>query len=145
MGHWTQTRDGDPVARWLFDRHYSRIHHKNPSKLFVGPGEKLVLVTRNYDAIFVWRNFIDDSGQSGINCAVFRNESNVLSSELILEAEEWAKKRWPNEMRYYTFVDETKIHSSNPGFCFLSAGWNKCGRTKKRNLVILEKEAHNDE
>jgi len=41
-----------------------------PPKLFVGPGEKLVLRTWECDAIWVWRKFIDDSGQEGINCAI---------------------------------------------------------------------------
>jgi hypothetical protein len=31
--------------------------------------------TGDADALFVWRKFIDDSGQQGVNCAVFRNES----------------------------------------------------------------------
>jgi hypothetical protein len=30
-----------------------------------------------------------------VNCAVFRNEGPVLSSDLILEAEELAWGRWP--------------------------------------------------
>ncbi len=47
----------------------------------------MVLVTQDYSALFIWRKFINDSGQQGINCAVFRNESPILSSELILEAE----------------------------------------------------------
>jgi hypothetical protein len=43
------------------------------------------------------------AGQRGVNCAVFRNESSVLSSELIREACGLAWTRWPGE-RLYTYV-----------------------------------------
>jgi hypothetical protein len=106
--------------------------------LFVGPGEKMLLMTTDGRALFVWRKFISGDGQQGVNCAVFRNESDVLSSELILEAEQLAWNRWPGE-RLYTYVNAKAIQSSNPGFCFLKAGWKRCGITKVNKLVILEK------
>ncbi len=139
-GLWTQTKDGDPSGLELFRRHYSFREYKDnrPRYLFVGPGQKMVLISPNADALFVWRKFKDDSGQVGVNCAVFRNESKVKSSELILDAEKWAWSRWPGE-RLYTFVNGQKIKSVNPGFCFKKAGWNKCGETKKLKLTILEK------
>ena len=137
------TKDGNDAARAIFDRHYSRIFYKDgrSPKLFVGPGEKIVLVLPDYSALFVWKKFIE-SGEikpKGINCSVFRNESNFLSSNLILEAEEIAWERWPNE-RLYTYVNGNKIQSVNPGYCFKMAGWNKCG-VSKGGLVILEKVA----
>jgi hypothetical protein len=98
----------------------------------------MVLLTQQADALFVWRKFIDRSGQRGVNCAVFRNESPHLSSELILEAEELAWNRWPGE-RLYTYVNPLGITSANPGYCFKRAGWGWCGLTKKKKLVILEK------
>lgn len=137
---WYASMDGDERARALFDRHYSRRHYRDGRrpKLFAGPGEKLVLVTANYDALFVWRKFIDDAipKQNGVNCAVFRNESDLLSSYLIRNAEEIAHKRWPGE-RLYTYVNGDKIKSSNPGFCFIMADWRPCGYTKG-GLRILE-------
>jgi len=139
--NWFRIKDGDPRGRAMLNRHYSAVHyrHKRP-KLFVGPGEKLVLMTPDGAALFVWRKFIDKSGQKGINCAVFRNEApeKYLSSQLILEAEEFAWRRWPGE-RLYTYVNPKKIRSSNPGYCFIVAGWRKCGVTASRRLVILEK------
>ncbi len=139
-GHWYSVKDGDTVARSIFDRHYSRYHYADgrKPKLFVGPGEKLILLTSDCTALFVWRKYINDSGQTGINCAVFRNEGNILSSTLILEAEQIAWSKWPGE-RLYTYVSATKIKSSNPGYCFLMAGWRKCGITKVNKLIILEK------
>lgn len=140
LGYWQSIKDGDAQARYIFDRHYSRRHYADgrKPKLFVGPGEKTILVTADYSALFIWRKFIDASGQTGVNCAVFRNESSILSSVLILEAEQRAWVRWPGE-RLYTYVDAKKIKSTNPGYCFLKAGWQKCGITKRQSLIILEK------
>jgi hypothetical protein len=105
--------------------------------LIVGPGEKIVLLTVDCDALFIWRKFIDKSGQTGINCAVFHNEGELLSSELIREAAQIAWQRWPGQ-RLYTYVNSSKVKSVNPGYCFKMAGWNICGKTKS-GLVILEK------
>lgn len=137
---WWITKDGDARARQLFDRHYSRRNYADgrSPKLFVGPGEKLVLSTWEGDALFVWRRFIDDSGQSGVNCAIFRNESKHKSSELVRQADAIADYCWPSE-RHYTFVNAGRIRSNNPGCCFKVAGWRECGLTKA-GLVILEKQ-----
>lgn len=138
--NWYVVKDGNPIGRAIFDRHYSRHFYKDgrKPKLFVGPGQKMVLLTYGNDALFVWRKFISSDGQKGVNCAVFRNESKLLSSELILEAEQLAWRRWPKE-RLYTYVAPTKIKSKNPGFCFKKAGWKQCGITKVNKLIILEK------
>lgn len=137
--HFEMVKDGHPVALEMYMRHYSCYHYKDgrERKLFVGAGEKMVLLSFDRKALFVWRKFIDDSGQTGVNCAVFRNEGDVLSSLLILEAEQIARMRWKNE-RFYTYVNPLKIKSTNPGCCFKKAGWRECGVTKK-GLIILEK------
>lgn len=137
--HWFAISDGSPQGRAMLNRHYSVRHYKDgrKTKLFIGPGEKMALMTTDGTALFIWRKFIDGSGQKGINCAVFRNEGKELSSSLILEAEQLAWNRWPGE-RLYTYVNSQKIKSSNPGYCFKVAGWNVCGQTKG-GLVILEK------
>jgi hypothetical protein len=136
---WVEIKDGDMEAKELFDRHYSRHFYKDGrlQKLFVGPGEKMVLVLPDYSALFVFRKFISMNEQTGINCAVFRNESKYLSSDLIMKAEEIAHKRWPGE-RLYTYVNKKKIKSINPGCCFKKAGWKKIGLTKG-GLLIYEK------
>jgi hypothetical protein len=140
--YWFECRDGDDVCRSIYDRHYSRIHYADgrKPKLFVGPGEKCVLITEDEKAVWVWRKFKDASGQQGINCAVFRNESSTLSSLLILDAEAVAQLRWPGE-RMYTYVNPRGIRSTNPGACYKKAGWTACGITKWNKLVILEKNA----
>jgi hypothetical protein len=141
--NWFSVSDGDPTARELFNRHYSRHFYKDGRrpKLFVGPGQKMVLMTTDGRALFVWRKFIDASGQRGINCAIFRNEGEILSSELILEAEQLAWGRWPGE-RLYTYVNPKRIKSTNPGYCFKLAGWSICGKTKVNKLIILEKRCN---
>jgi hypothetical protein len=146
--HWLPCKDGDPRAYAIMQRHYTFQSYRDGRRqnefyrnrhLFVGPGAKMVLMTVGCDALFVWRKFIDKSGQTGVNCAVFRNESTILSSELILHAERLAANRWPGE-RLYTYVNLSAIQSKNPGYCFKMAGWWECGRTLSRNLVILCKE-----
>ena len=141
MRHWWLTKDGDVACMELFRRHYSQRDYADGRtvKLFVGPGEKVVLRTDQADAMWVWRKFIDDSGQTGINCAVFRNESSIRSSDLVRQADEIADCLWPDS-RHYTYVDAKKIRSKNPGYCFLAAGWRRCGMTKS-GLVVLERLA----
>lgn len=138
-GHWLPIKDGDPRGMALFRRHYSFHYYRDnrPRRLFVGPGEKMVLMTLECNALFVWRKFIDKSGQQGVNCAVFRNESQLQSSMLIMEAEGLAWMRWP-KARLYTYVNAAAVQSANPGYCFKCAGWEVCGRTQS-GLLILDK------
>lgn len=138
MPFWVPVKDGHPMAYAIFRRHYSaRRYITKRQCLFVGPGQKIVLLGRNYNALFVWRKFMSMDHQEGVNCAIFRNESSSLSSTLILQAEEYAFRRWPGE-RLYTYVNPKKIQSNNPGHCFKCAGWRRCGETK-RGLIVLEK------
>lgn len=137
LGHWYSILDGDPRGRAMLNRHYSARHYRDgrKPKLFVGPGEKMALMTTDGLALFVWLKFISDDGQEGVSCSVFRNEGDTLSSELIREACELAWRRWPGE-RLYTYVNSRKVRSTNPGYCFKQAGWRVCGEWRKG--VILE-------
>src|SRR5215467_5738959 len=89
-----ETNRADPECAALIDRHYSR--QARGALQFVPPGECLVLRNTEGTVLFVWlRNTIERyDKQVGINCTVFRNESSRLSSEIILEAEQLAVKRW---------------------------------------------------
>lgn len=145
---WRIVKDGYQPAAAMYMRHYScyqyadnrRAQHGYRNRFMIaGPGEKMVLMTPSNDALFVWRKFEDASGQRGVNCSVFRNESEHLSSWMIQQACELAWQRWPGE-RLYTYVNATAIKSSNPGYCFLVAGWRKCGVTKVNKLLIFEKQ-----
>lgn len=139
---WWLTKDGDRDCLALYNRHYSAYVYKDGRvrDRFCGPGEKVVLRTAAGDAMFVWRKFRDDSGQTGINCAVFRNESAHQSSELIRQADAIADCLWPDS-RHYTYVNPAAVASRNPGFCFIAAGWRRLGiRTKARGLMIFSRE-----
>lgn len=136
---WIPVKDGNDTGRAIFDGHYSRRHYRDGRKplLYVGPGEKLVLVTPDALGLFIWRKFISDDGQQGVNCAVFRNEGAGLSSELIRSAMQLASDRWPDE-RLYTYIDPRKTRRKrDPGRCFLRAGWQHAGWSKG-GLRILE-------
>lgn len=137
---WTEVYDGDPTAFALFRRHYSfgrAARIPDTETRIAGPGQKMVLLSADARALFVWRKFLSKDHQQGINCAVFRNEGPLLSSDLIRAAMDLARARWPGE-RFYTYVNPRRVRSANPGFCFLRAGWRRCGITKTRRLIILE-------
>jgi hypothetical protein len=142
---WWLTKDGDVEGLEMYLKHYSANRYADGRKRtqFIGPGETIVLRTFNGDAFFVWRKFIDDcidertgEKQEGVNCAVVRNESDKLSSDLIRQADAIADLAWPGE-RHYTYVNAEKVASRNPGYCFLRAGWRRCGRTRS-GLIVLE-------
>jgi hypothetical protein len=143
---WWLTKDGDRACLELYERHYSAHRYRDGRirKLFCGPGENVVLRTESGDAFFVWRKFLDDcidqrtgERQAGINCAAFRNEGANRSSDLVRQADAIADCLWPDR-RHYTYVNATRVKSANPGFCFLVAGWRRCGRTKG-GLIVLER------
>lgn len=138
---WWLTKDGDRDVLELYERHYSAYRYRDgrARRLFIGPGEKVVLRTKEGDAAFAWRKFIERSGQQGVNCSFFRNESGWLSPELIRQACAVADAIWPHS-RHYTWVAPKEIRSTNPGFCFLVAGWQRCGTTKG-GLTVLERRA----
>jgi hypothetical protein len=142
--YWQQTKDGDPHAYFIKSRHYSHTPRPRGNRhrfRIVGPSEYLLLVTADYNALFLWtapKNGVRRDGQNGLNCAIFRNETDILSSKLILEAEVLAYRRW-GPIRMFTYVDPTAVRSSNPGYCFKCAGWKHCGTSTRHKLVILEK------
>jgi hypothetical protein len=143
--HWRLARDGDPTALAMYERHYSARAYADgrDRRLFVGPGEKVVLVAHDDRAMFVWRRFISLDAQDGVSCSVFRNEGPALSSTLIREADAIADARWSAETRHYTYVAPSRIRSSNPGCCFKAAGWRPAGWTKgghgRERLLVLER------
>jgi hypothetical protein len=152
--HWWITKDGDATCCALFNRHYSAYQYKDgrQRKLFCGPGEKVVLRTNLGDALFVWKKFNDacidvrtGKTQVGINCGVFRNESEYKSSDLIRQADRIADECWP-DMRHYTYVSDERTRGELSGACFLFADWRyvrtggRRARTKTRGLLILERK-----
>lgn len=145
-GNWLPCRDADPRALALVRRHYPEQLKKRRStgpagRGFVGPGEKMVLLTQDCLAVWAWLNPRDDlrnDGQQGVLCSVFRNEGPVRSSDLIREADALAWEKWPDQQRHYTFVDPGSVRSINPGYCYRMAGWRRCGKSQ-RGRVIFER------
>ena len=141
---WNLIKDADPRDLALLRRHYFYRRSRDPMarnrnmKHVAGPGGKLILLTPDERALFVWRKFISMNHQEGVNCAVFRNEGSCsgMSSDLIKEADRIAWERWPGE-RHYTYVDPRQVKSPNPGYCFIMAGWRRCGVTGS-GLLIFE-------
>lgn len=155
-GHWYPVKDGDPRVANMYTRHYSYREYRDNRRAvarhmgFAGIGERIVLLTQDETAAFVWRKFsgnpemIEKYGwQTGVGCVFFRNEGSVRSSDLIREAVEIAWRRWPSE-RLFTFVEDSKVATSGQhgraktGWCYRKAGWSVCGRNKDGRLTILE-------
>ena len=137
--NWLPALDGDPRALALYQRHYS-CTNKNPrNRQFMPPGEKMVLLTVRCDALFGWlKNVVPRyDKQVGVNCTVFRNESSMLSSALIEEADTIAWEKWPDK-RHFTYVSPGKVASINPGYCFKKAGWRHVGESLS-GLHLLER------
>ena len=130
--NWIEIKDSDPRAVAIFRRHYTARENVDYVKYgFSGKGESMILMTLSCDALFCWRLVKG----IGVCCSVFRNESNILSSDLIREAVEMALNRWPGAM-IYTFVNPRKVHGD--GKCFKAAGFYKLPkRTKKQRLIEL--------
>jgi hypothetical protein len=133
-----RTTHFDPEMAKLADRHYSR--RTVGARQFCYSGRKLVLRNSQGTVLFVWM-FPDPQyrmdEQVGYNCAIFRNESDRLSSEIILEAEEMAFAKW-GKNRCYTFIDVGKIKSVNPGYCYKVAGWKQEGFTKSGKVILAK-------
>ncbi len=126
QGVWQVRSHRDPAALALADRHYSR---RRPGSGQMGPpGRKLVLVTPCEQAVWLshWPYpHLALDGLDAWRCSIFRNEGAGLSSELIEAAMALTAKRWAGRPAdgWLTWIDRTKVRSSNPGYCFKQAGW----------------------
>jgi hypothetical protein len=134
-----RTWAADPECAALADRHYSRQHIG--AAQFAASGRKIILRDTSGLILFVWL-WCDPAlrmdRQVGYNCAIFRNETDRRSSDVILEAETIACEVW-GPHRLFTYVDPARIRSVNPGYCFKRAGW----RFARRNVGgkhLLEKD-----
>lgn len=121
----------------LADRHYSR--KKKGALQFTPGGRKLILRDAAATILFAWvQEIYRRDGQTGVNCLIFRNESDRKASEIILEAEGWARREW-GESRFFTYVDPRKVRGNPPGNCFMRAGW-RFERVTQAGKHLLVKE-----
>jgi hypothetical protein len=134
-------KDGDLLASEIANRHYSRIWRGNITQpRFMPPGKRLILMEPMGKWLFAWSfQLYRKDEQTGAQCTIFRNESNILSSKIILKSEEiWESKY--GKTRKFTYVHPEKIKSVNPGYCFQCAGWKKAEVKSNRGLVLLVKD-----
>ena len=142
---WTLRDIGDEAAIALANRHYSK--EVRGGRTIGGPGFRLVFVTPCERAVWISKKhspnvkaarvLADGYHHGTYRCAMFRNESPLLSSALIREAMALTERRWgPASHGWQTYVDAAKVRSVNPGFCFKMAGWTADGwRGSKLSLV----------
>lgn len=165
MSRWRLSTSGDRAALAVVDGlgrfaehgpHYSR---RSPgSKTFTGIGQEIVLITRCGRAVWSCvRQRVPQPVGSGSSRGrvgesvptryifrnnVFRNLGAGLSSELIREAVErtytfwrWEHGELPTE-RLRTEIDTRFVKSTNPGYCYLCAGWER-ERFARGKLYLL--------
>lgn len=142
--------------------HYSR---RSPgSKTFTGVGREVVLVTDCGRAVWACVYQRTPSargtgasrgrvGQSDVKSRylwrnmLFRNLGAGLSSKLIADALVVTRREWvarygelPAE-RLRTEIDVRRVRSSNTGYCYLMAGWERLGPPVRGKLYLYAPEA----
>lgn len=138
---WRKSHRCDTEALPLANRHYNRQSPESPQ--FVPPGRCIVLLTPNADALWVsswpFAQYVKHAWAGAWLCSCFRNESPILSSDLIRNAVAVTRYFWlhPPELGMVTFVDTEKVrHKRDPGRCYRKAGWKPCGYTKGGLLAL---------
>ncbi len=137
--HWRLSNRADPVAAKIADRHYNR--QKVGSPQFVPPGRCLVLLAENALWVSSWpfAEYVKHEWAGAWICSCFRNESKILSSELIREAVGITRWHWGDAppLGFVTFIDTSKVKPKYDfGYCYKKAGWVECGRTKGGLLAL---------
>ena len=142
MSLWERVTKFDPRTAALADRHYSR--RKVGSPQFMPPGQTVILYRSR--AVFGWWRPHPSSGIRAMNgldgwtCTIFRNESGLLSSTMILAAERaLAALHACGPSGFITYVWDSRVLSVNPGACFKHAGWTPTGRSADRKKTLLQK------
>jgi len=138
--NWEISNRSDPMGLQLADRHYNR---QSPgSKNLAPPGKTLILIQDHalWVSLQQKNEFIKHCWKNAWICSTFRNESNLLSSNLIKSAVSNTIACWgnPPENGFITFVNPSKVKSRNPGYCFIKAGWKKIGYTKINSLLVFQ-------
>ncbi len=145
--HWLEVPKGNRQARRMADRHYSFSNTASRNSHEVGPpGQKIILVTADSKAIWgshrpaPWAGIKRSDGLSGLFCFLFRNEGYVVaqSSDLIREAVVITALRWGSE-DFWTYVAGAHVTSSNPGYCYLVAGFEHDGWVQSAKLGKLRR------
>lgn len=138
---WQVVKRNDIRARLLADRHYSRQKPGSPG--FTPPGRVLILLTHAETAVwatsFPFAQYVHRvSPDAWTNC-LFRNEGEVLSSELIRQAVAITRWRYgePPPSGMVTMIDRSKVRKKRDwGRCYRRAGFEEAGETKGGLLIM---------
>lgn len=124
----------DPVARAIADRHYNR--QKIGAAQFVPPGRCLVLTTPG-PALWItswpFAEYVKHRWAGAwVNSAFRREGGPEQASDLIRAAVAATRAKWPEvpDLGMVTFVTPSKVRSTNPGYCYLMAGFEPDGFTQ---------------
>lgn len=139
LRHWLLSESGafDPVGRDLADVHYSRRTIGAPQ--FLPPGQRFVLISRDYRSVWGWHRPHPDAGITAMNgldgwtCCIFRRSGGAtLASDLILDAELalgiLGYDCGPSGL--ITYIWDRKVESPNPGYSYKLAGWHRVGKKR---------------
>ena len=132
---WHCSHRADKRALPLADAHYNRQKPGTPQ--FAPPGRCLVFLTKKPDALWItswpFAQYVKHAWAGAWINSCFRNESDILSSELIRQAVSATRHKWPEvpEFGLVTFVDAKKVRKKRDfGRCYIRAGFKPCGKTK---------------
>lgn len=138
---WHMSHRADLRALPLANRHYNRQAPESPQ--FVPPGRCLVLLAECERALWVtsWQYaaYVRHAWAGAWVNSLFRNEGAGLSSDLIREAVAATCWHWPAPPTgIVTFVDPAQVRSTNPGYCYIQAGWTRVGHTRGGLRVLQQ-------
>lgn len=129
---WRPSDRYDPAAVALADRHYNRQKPGTPQ--FIAPGTHLALIAADKTALWVtrWPKYSQHAWRGAWENTLFRKEGSGLASEMIRHAVAHTRAKWPRvpALGMVTFVNASKVRSTNPGYCYLMAGFRHVGFTK---------------
>lgn len=137
-GRWIVAEESDPFVKGLIRRSVGAMLGL-PNRSMARGSDRLMLITHQGDALMVFHRRPNHGGDpltDGVQCTLFRNEGHFRCGSLIREAvEQWAVKRWPGE-RLFALAEGCRMVASNPGYCFVRAGWIRCGESG--GVIVME-------
>jgi len=142
---WVYSHRADPEVRPLADRHYNR--QKPGSTQFVNAASCVVFKSGadEIDAFWVttwpYASFVKHAWPGAWICSAFRNESEILSSDLIRAAVAATRAHYgePPPQGMVTFVDASQVrHKRDPGRCYVRAGFTRLKAQTGAGLIVLQ-------
>lgn len=139
---WQPSDRFDPRAVRIADRHYSRQKPGTPQFMKAGSCCVFYASTETGEAVWgtSWQQIVKHAWPGAWECAIFRNEGAARSSDLIRQAVAATRAHYgePPEQGMITFVKPSAVRAkSDPGHCFIIAGFRPVGETKG-GLVVLQ-------